>query len=267
MANTPYFPNRAIPPDLQRFPIRDYSESPGGISVGDSIRERIAQANEANASIVSLSKGLYGRAVTVGTTEVLLVDAQRLRSYLFVNGASATAPTLDSVIQETQNIATDATVQYTDEFDASNYRTATSFIVVSNVVATFTSLVLELQGYDVASETWLTTYTLATIVGAGSTVSEIASNKMTSTMRIKATLNGSGSVECDWSVGMTFKDGLAQSADAGLTGAVYIGPQGLTVESGYPLLESQERAFFMKENVNLYAIGKSAGQTVRVFEL
>lgn len=252
-----------VPPDLQRRIVREYNESQS-----DIFNQQMLEAAEASASLHTLSRGLLGRNVSVGTDQALLVRAERLRSYLFLNPAVGTGLTT-TVTGLAQVVVTGAGSgnTRTTPIDVSTYREAHIFVDLVANDAGASDVTIYAEAQDPVSENWAVVQAVNLPGGGGVSTGTfyypLGTVGVTDNLAFSYITTG----DATFSIGVVLKDGLSRSPAEGVTNAVYLGPDGVTTSSGYPLLEGQERAFHMKENVELYAIGKVTGLSIRVFEL
>lgn len=256
-----------LPPDLQRRLVQNQL-SPQE----ESIDYRTMSAVESIASIQSLTRGLYGRNITIGTTPSLVIRAERLRSYLFLNPAAGVGLTTDlealplQVFTGTNPITGNT---QSDPIDVSTYREAHVFVNLTDTNSEATAVSIWAQAQDPVSGNWADAQGIIsqeTVVGTY--YASIGTVGVTSDLAFRWRLSESpGPPTATFSIGVVLKDGLSRSSEQGVTNAIYLGVNGVTTETGFPLLEGQSQAFNMKDNLELFAIGKVAGLSLRVFEL
>jgi len=257
--NVPLRPDE-LPPDLRRKVIQDYSYTE------ESIEQKALESIEAAASINALTRGLYGRSITVGLTPTLVVRAERLRSYLFKNPESSIGLVSESTIRALAPASTSGSTQATP-LDVSSYRDAHLFVDCTDINGASPELRIYTQAQDPASGNWTDIQQVFAIGVIGTYYEHIGVFGVTSNLALRWEIWPLGTSNATFSIGAVLKDGLLRSAAEGNTQAIYLGPEGVKAEIGYPLLEGQERVFYMKENVELYAVGKTTGLELKVFEL
>lgn len=261
---------RTLPADLLPDYVRDYEGEGEGIyrsgyagsdqDTFDIIR-RISENVNILASTQVLDRGLIGRAVTVGTTPVKIIDAQFLRGYLLLNpsaivGTTATGTVLASGAQ------TAAGNTQASSLGVSNYRDLHIFLDVT-AASGGASLDIIAQAKDPVSGEWFDVQQIYTeIVATGRHYVNVGGLGVASDFAIRWTVSA-GSIT--FSVGFVLKDGLP-GGSTGISNTIYLGNDGVTPTAGFPLLEGQQKSFYFKQNTELYAVANQS-LTLNIFEL
>jgi hypothetical protein len=260
-----------IPVDLRERAIQEYTGYEPGVPHGLTGEElsnywlkRITAAAEMIASTLILNRGLIGRVVTIGTTAVIVAEAQYLRGYIFLNPSASVGLTLATTVLASTAVTAAGNTQSTS-IGVANFLSAHFFIDVTAIGAT-TTLVVILQAFDPLTETWFNAQQLLSTGLTGSFYITAGTVGIVTDMAIRWTVTG-GANTATFSVEMVLKDGLPGASATGLTQTIYLGPSGVTTTNGFPLLEGQQKAFFLKEGVQLLGIAEVANLTLRVFEL
>lgn len=260
MGSTP-LRSEDLAPDLQRRLVQDRLDSEE-----TTIEYRNMIAVEASASINTLTRGLYGRSIEISTIPVLAIRAERLRSYLFKNPESVVGLVNEVTVKSSGNITTSGSSQATP-IDVSSYREAHAFVNCTVINGASPNLRIYAQAQNPVSGAWVDTQQVFDIAAVGEYYQRIGPVGLTSLLAFRWEIWPLGASDATFSIGLSLKDGLPRSARTGDSQAIFLGPQGVTTDIGYPLLESQERPFYVKENVEIYAVAKTAGLILKVFEL
>ena len=267
LGNNPV-PSNILPPDLRKFPLQNYAD-PSDLSA----EMRAALGIEQLASVFTLNRGLAGRAVTVGLSQVSIAKAEQLRSYLFLNPAAGVGLTTEltalasTVVTDGAGSAEGNT--QSSPIDVSTYREAHVFVNITDTNSAATAVSVWAQAQDPVSGEWADVQTvISTETAIGTYYAALGGIGVTSNLAFRwLAYEDPGPATATISIGVVLKDGLSRSPEEGVTNSIYLGPDGVTTETGYPLLEGMEKVFYLKENVELFAISKVAGLSLRVFEL
>lgn len=259
------------PIDMYPRPVDEYTRNPdgtissdvGGRSALDQYLERIAKDTDILASVTLLKRGLFGRTVEVTTTPQLIVNAEFLRGYIFLNpnelaGATAAGTLLAST---SRGAATADLTGNSATLGVANFLDGHFYINVT-AVSGGALVTIVLQALDPTSGTWIDVQDLTTAVGVSSTYAYVGSVGVGTDLRVRWSL---GAGDATFSVGYNLKNGLAGTS-AGLSQTIFLGGPEVSVESGFPLLNGQSERFFLQENVQLWAVA-NATLPFKIFEL
>lgn len=230
----------------------------------DELIAKIAYDTNIIASINVLDRGLIGRSVTIGTTPTRIIQSQFLRSYIIMNpslivGGTAVGTLLASALQSA-NGNTQA-----DSLGVANYRDLHLFLNITAVTGSSPTLDIYAQALDPVSLNWADTQLLYSGISAtGTHYANPGSLGLSTDFAIRWELGGT-TPNFTFSVGYVLKEGLPGTG-AGVGKTLFLGNSGVTVESGFPLLEGQSRPFYLKENTELWAVANTS-LDLRVFEL
>jgi len=265
---------RDLPPDLMPRRVREYESVQGarghaaprggGLGLANHWLELINRNTGIIASTSVLQRGLIGRSVTINTTPTLIVRAEFLRGFMFLNPASVIGTTGFGTILASSTQTTDGNTQ-SASLGVANYRDMHLFLDVTAVSGTTPTLDIIAQAYDPESGNWADTSAIwSGINGTGTMYANPGGLGLASDFAVRWVLGGS-SPSFTFSIGYVLKDGLPGSA-AGLSNAIYMGGPGVSSVSGFPLLEGQSRSFYLSENTELWGVAAVALE-LRVFEL
>jgi len=146
-----------------------------------------------------------------------------------------------------------------------NYRDLHLFLDVTAVAGTTPTLNIYSQSQDPTSLNWADTQLLyADIDATGTFYANPGSLGLSTDFALRWEIAGVGA-DFTFSIGYVLKEGLPGTG-AGVGKTLYLGNSGVTVNSGFPLLEGQSRSFYVKENTELWAIANTS-LDLRIFEL
>lgn len=194
-----------------------------------------------------LSRAFQGVPVTVGNTATKILSNERTWPYLFLNPTRVVGITKKQSAYSGTADDGDVTVS----FGVADYKEAHIHIDVTTIGTSAWDLFAE--SYDNVSTNWATTQVVFSGISAiGTTYSYVGSLGIATDMRFKfSRTSGTGTVTC--TVSVILKDGQGGSS-AGLAQTIYIGGSGVTITSGYPILEGDQQTFLIGENIDVYAI-------------
>lgn len=218
------------------------------------------------ASLATVTRGMIGRDVTVTTTPTLIIQAQFVRSYLITNptptmGLTTSGTLLASSLRTASSSGNTQSVPV----GVSSYKEVKLFLDIS---ASGGGLVtIDAQSKDPLSGNWATTQSdiFGTPASVGTYYADLGTLGVDQQFAVSWSVDATGS--STFSLGYLLKDGLPGSG-TGLNNTVYIGAEGVTTASGFPLLEGKEKSLHLLPNVELWAVSElDSGVTLRVFEL
>lgn len=253
-----------VPADLQPFRVQEYDATNRGPG-GPNWNMRTALATEHIAKTTVLSRGLLGRNVTIGTEQTSLARAARLKGYLFLNPTASVGLTTTVVGLANSILLADGNTQ-ASPIGVATFREIHVFVNLSDTDGGATTFTLFQQAQDPLSLEWTDVQMLLSTAVVGTYYVTPAAIGVATDLAFRWTLAG-GTPTATVSISVVLKDGLAGSSISGLANIIYLGPNGVSTESGFPLLEGQSRSFYLRENLELYGIANATGLTLRVFEL
>lgn len=213
------------------------------------------------ASTVVLDRGLLGREVTVQTTPTLLVDAQYLRGYIFLNPNESVGLTSAGTILAS---ASRSGTGSSSSLGVANFLEGHFFLDVTVAPGGADTLTVRLEALDPATLNWAVVQDLFSAVTAtGTTYSFPGTFGVATDLRVSWEISGAASAT--FSVGFVLKNGLIGTS-SGLSQTIFIGSDGLTTTTGFPLLNGQAEKFYLRENTKLFGIA-NAPLPIRIFEL
>lgn len=258
------------PIDMYPRPVDEYTRNPDGtISSGgamsplDMYLERIARDTNILASVTLLKRGLFGRTMTITTTPQLVVNAEFLRGYIFLNpNETAGTTAAGTLLASTSRGAATANLTGTSTtLGVANFLDGHFYINVT-AVSGGALVTIVLQALDPTSGAWVDVQDLTTAVGISSTYAFVGHVGVGTDLRVRWSL---GAGDATFSVGFNLKNGLAGTS-AGLSQTIFLGGPEVSVDSGFPLLNGQSERFFLQENVQLWAVA-NATLPFKIFEL
>lgn len=210
---------------------------------------------------IYLSRNLQGRIFTVTTTPTLLVDSAFAWPYLVLNPSKTTGLTT-TVTGFSGTVAAAGNSQTTPgSIGVSGFYAGHFHLDVTAVTGTWDIVA---QSYDSISAKWFDVQTIfAGVAATGSYYASVGTMGIATDLAFRWNPTAAGSLT--FSLGAVLKGGLGGSS-AGLAQVVYLGSQGVTTTSGFPLLESQKQAFIIGEGVQLWAVAGTSID-IRVFML
>ena len=272
IGSNPIDDNREVPADLDPRVVphgsatriaRGITEEDlqSGVSLKDAYLRNIANDVNIIASTSVLDRGLLGRSITVGTVATKIIESQYLRGYTILNPQSLLGFTSTGTILASAARTTAGNTQ-SSSLGVANFRDMHLFLSVT-AVSGGASLKIYGQAIDPVSSNWSDTQVLyKDITATGTYYANMAGFGLASDFATRWTISA-GSIT--FSIGFVVKDGLPGTA-AGVARTIYLGGPGVTVSSGFPLLEGQSRSYYLRENTDLHAVA-STSLDIRVFDL
>jgi hypothetical protein len=206
------------------------------------------------ASFRTITKSLVTRAVTITTQPTLIVRATEPRSYTIINPTPAIGLTTTATFFN-GNIAVAGNTQLTP-VGVSNYDTMHFFAAISNAAGLTLNLIVQVQ--NPITGNWIDTQDIvpAGITANGDIYANLSNFGIVTNFAVRWTIAGS----CTLALGYALKGGLGGSSQ-GSVNTVFLGNSGVTLNTGFPLLEGQFRDYNFRENAEMYA---TALQTVSI---
>lgn len=249
--------------NYQRNPDGTISESGVGMSPLDTYLDRIARDTNILSSVTLLKRGLFGRTVTVTTTPQLIVNAEFLRGYIFLNpnllAGATSAGTLLALAS--RGAATANATGNSAALGVANFLAGHFFISVT-AVSGGALVTVVLQALDPVTGTWMDVQNLVTGVGVSNTYAFVDAVGVATDLRVRWSIPAG---DATFSVGFVLKNGLVGTS-AGVSQTIFLGGPEVSVDSGFPLLNGQSERFFLQENVQLWAVA-NATLPMKIFEL
>ena len=236
---------------------------PGGYSGGD-ISQLINDVH-AIAGVVVLRRGLLGRVVTITGTPTLIIQQNEIggRGYLLLNPTGVVGLTAAGTLFSS-TVLVGATSLASGSLGVANYKTARFFVKATfNVGAG--PVTFDLQTLDpVDGTTYITSQTLWALTATGNAYADVGTMGIDTDARMLVTVPIGTTIE--FTVGFVLKDGL-EGTSAGASQTIFIGNSGVSPNSGFPILAGKEKAFYLMENVSLYAVTSGPNIDMNIFEL
>jgi hypothetical protein len=266
---------KPIPKDIftgkVTFPVRSYPEFSAISEVtkkplsSNELLKHILRNTDIDILLKSIGTAFAGRPVTVTTSPTLIIPkSKQPRGYIIINPTSGVGLTTSSTLFPSAVYTTAGSPYTSTSLGVANYMKAHLYLNVTAVTGPPT-IAVDIETYDPVSGTWGTA--LYDIFGSPSAIGTyyayIGEQGMADTIRAKATL--SGGTDATFSLSIVLKEGVAGSA-SGTANNVYIGGPDVNSTHGYVIMEGQKEVFFLRENVELYAIADS-NITIKIFEL
>ncbi len=264
---------RDVPIDLHERVIRDNRAggeggvgipgySPGGFS-GD-LSQLINDVHSIAGTFV-LRRGLIGRVFTVTSTPQQIIQQSEVegRGYLLLNPTGVVGLTAAGTLFSS-TVLVGATSLASGSLGVANYKTARFFVKATfNVGAG--PVTFDLQTLDpVDGTTYITSQTLWALTATGNAYADVGTMGIDTDARMLVTVPIGTTIE--FTVGFVLKDGL-EGTSAGASQTIFIGNSGVSPNSGFPILAGKEKAFYLMENVSLYAVTSGPNIDMNIFEL
>lgn len=238
---------------------------PGGVGFdSSSLIENINRNVGYLAGVVTLQRGLLGRVETITNTPRLIIDQQEIggRGYLLLNpagvvGLTATVELFPSTTLIGATTSTSAVV------GVANYKTA-RFFVTATFVAGVGPVTFDLQTKDPVTGTFITAQTIFSLAATGNDYADVGTNGIDTDFQILVTVPAGTTIT--FTLGAVLKDGL-EGTTTGTAQTIFIGGAGVTSQAGYPILAGKEKAFYLIENVKLYAVTSGPTLDMNIFQL
>lgn len=264
---------RDVPIDLHERIIRDNRAGgeggvgipgygPGGFS-GDL--SQLINDVHSIAGIFVLRRGLIGRVFPVTSTPQQIIQQSEVggRGYLLLNPTGVVGLTAAGTLFSS-TVLVGATSLASGSLGVANYKTARFF-----VKATFNAgagpVTFDLQTLDpVDGTTYITSQTLWALTATGNAYADVGTMGIDTDARMLVTVPIGTTIE--FTVGFVLKDGL-EGTSAGASQTIFIGNSGVSPNSGFPILAGKEKAFYLMENVSLYAVTSGPNIDMNIFEL
>lgn len=255
-----------VPVDIRPRFIKDYGVLPGqqgGAPSGWNDLGGLVSDVHAIAGTVTLRRGLIGRIEEITSTPKLIINQQEIggRGYLLLNPAGVVGLTAKGTLLASTNLVGATTLQ-TGSLGVANYKTARLFFNV-DFLAGAGPVTFEIQTLDPVSGLWFTSQTESFNADANRYV-DIGALGVDTDLAITITVPVGTTITT--SIGFVLKDGL-EGTSAGVTQTIFVGSSGVSSVAGYPLLSGKERALYLMENVQLYAVTAGPTLSMNIFEL
>ena len=263
-------PYDLIPIDLHPRIVREYTRGPNGqlIPAGgtgmtpmDQYLQQIANDTNQIASTLVLSRGLLGRVVTVTATPQRIVRADYLRGYIFLNPNTTTGVTTAGTALASESRSG---TNNSSAIGVANFLEGHFWLDVTTAPGGSDDITIRLQALDPVSLNYADVQDLFIVTATGTSYAATGQIGLGTDFRISAIVSGAASAT--FSVGFVLKSGLIGTS-AGVSQTIYLGgSSGVSTVAGFPLLNGKDRAFYLKETVELWAVAE-ASIPMRIFEL
>lgn len=264
---------RDVPIDLHERVIRDNrAGGEGGVGIpgygsggfsGD-LSQLINDVHSIAGTFV-LRRGLIGRVFTVTSTPQQIIQQSEVegRGYLLLNPTGVVGLTAAGTLFSS-TVLVGATSLASGSLGVANYKTARFFVKATfNVGAG--PVTFDLQTLDpVDGTTYITSQTLWALTATGNAYADVGTMGIDTDARMLVTVPIGTTIE--FTVGFVLKDGL-EGTSAGASQTIFIGNSGVSPNSGFPILAGKEKAFYLMENVSLYAVTSGPNIDMNIFEL
>ena len=218
----------------------------------------ISPPNMGNA--IYLTRNLAGRTINVSTTPVLLIDSSYAWPFMILNPATSIG--LTTTVTGYNAVAADGAT--TASLSVAGYSQVHVTLDITAMTGGDTWDIYA-QSYDSISAKWVDTQVVFNgITATGSQYAFLDTFGVGTDMRFRFDRTaGAGTLTC--SLGVINKDGVGGS-NAGLVQSVFLGAEGVTTTSGFPILEGKHQTFIVGENVQLWAVALTTID-IKVFQL
>lgn len=254
---------KSLPPEFfQRFRPR----LPKPLTEEQWIQREMLENSRMLSSTFVLDRGLTGISTSVTNTAIRVIQARSLKGYILANPTVSTGKATSGTLVASGARAAGASGNtQSASLDVSDYTQIRLFLDISanasaNVVA------IGVQSQDPVSGNWanaqLDVFSSPTAVGTYyASIGSLGVDENLATSWSVSSVGGTTT----FSLGYILKDA---SGAFSLSNVVYLGGPGVTTSSGYPLIEGHELRFYLKPNVELWAVSSvAAGLALKIFEM
>lgn len=259
-------PIREVPIDLRGRLIHHEAGAGGAGLLPSGAQDLTGLINDVHsiAGTLVLRRGLIGRVATITNVASLIINQQEVggRGYLLLNPAGVVGLTAKGTLISSTNLVGATTLQ-SGSLGVANYKTAKLFFnVVFN--AGVGPVTFDIQTLDPVSGTvWVVSQTIS-MAATGNVYADIGTLGVDTDLSVFVTVPAGTTIT--FTVGFVLKDGL-DGTSAGVTQTIFMGQAGVSTVAGYPLLSGKERAFYIMENVQIFAITAGPTLSLNIFEL
>ena len=244
-----------IPPDI-RWQLGYGEEGNAGsasgieeppVSSNDYLSE-IARNTYRLASLRMITQGITARSVTIASTPTLVIRAPRDRAYTIINPTASIGLTTSAILMNPTAIAVAGNTQATP-LGVANYDSLHLFLSVASASGLILNVISQVR--SPINNGWIDVQDVypSNITGNSEFYFNLGNFGIVGEFAVRWTITGS----CVLAVGYTLKGGLGGSS-GGISNTIYLGNSGVTIQSGYPILEGQWRDFYLAENAELWAV-------------
>ena len=204
--------------------------------------------------------GMLGEEITVGPNPTQIFKDGGDRSILILNPATPAGVTRFVEILDNQERPADGDTTATP-IGVANYETMALFLDIEDAGGT-SGILIDIMTQDPLSENWATVDldVFNAPTAQGTYYAPLGSRAID--MAFAVFYDGGGGTPI-WSLSGVLKIGLPGTSD-GINKTLYVGPQGITTASGFPMLEGQRESFFVEANTAVFATA-AAELPIRVF--
>ena len=260
-----------VPIDLQERILNNgifvpRSNPSGGVSPAnerDVLLKTIGKDLHSIAGTLTLSNGLLGRVVTLTSTPQLILSPQYDRGYLLLNPAGTTGLTSSGTLMASQQVVGAGANTLSSEIGVANYNTMRFFLEIT-FDAGVGPVPFTLQSKNPVTGTYIDTQVVFNPAATSTLYASVGTLGIDTDMRMKVVVPVGTTVT--FSVGYVLKDGLPGTT-AGVSQTVYIGGPGVNAVSGYPILNGQEKQFWLFQNTQIWGVTAGGSLNLNIFEL
>jgi hypothetical protein len=210
-----------------------------------------------------INKGLLGRVYTINGTPQEVVKADYDRAYLLLNPASVAGLTTTGTLFSAQSMAGAGTFT-SAEVGCANYRTGRFFLELSYTLGAGNNVTVDLQTKNPATGNYITAQTIFSVTANSNIYADLGTLGIDTDFQLVVIVPAATTVVV--SLGYVLKDGL-EGTSSGTSQTIYVGSSGVSPNSGYPILNGNEKEWFVLQNSSIYAVSSGSNLTLNVFEL
>lgn len=197
--------------------------------------------------VIPFTRDLATEIVTVGTEPTLLLSPPHPRVYIIYNPARIAAP--DYAIINLFDGETDSAGDTTaDPIGVTGYKNCHLHLTVRSITGTWKFAQLALDPY---TSEWAEVQVFRTVDSAGTYYNFFENFGIVTDLAFKWYPETSGTI--NFALTITLKEGVGGIA---VERTVYLGGRNVTVDTGYPLLESQKVGILPAQNLEIWAVAK-----------
>ena len=241
----------------------EYEYVPDENDYVEQLRKRAGESGAFFTSSPSITRSTIGRIIQVTTQPVLLYRSNQPSVVLITNPTTSLGfSPAGSLIATGTTISSDGNTQNT-VIGVANYNSA-QFVLSVTAISGKPIVDFYVQAQDPISLLWVDTQIAFSSIGnTGRYYANIGGFGLTTRLAVRWNFLIAGNL----TLGLSYilKDGVGGTS-VGTSQTVYLGSDGVTIDSGYPLLENKEKIFEFSDRGDLYGVAET-NVNIRVLEI
>lgn len=256
--NREYLGYKRVPPDLWPRQVRRGPPSIRGVQE-EGVRDLPPQPYTGTA--IFLDRGFQGRSVIITATPSLVIPSGMAWPYIILNPSRSVGLTNFGDLQTTLVTNANGNTQ-ASPLGVANFLTLRLMLEVTACAGTYDFIA---QTRNPMTGTWIDTQTVfLAVAGVGNFYANVGAfgNEVDFAVRWNQTAVGAITFRLSW----VLKEGTIGSG-AGASQTLFVGPNdGVSIVSGWPILEGSSQQFIVAEGVEVWGVGYSTF-TINIFQL